>query len=131
MPPVKQGTPVQFRSATLEPLLQQRAAPGQSPGSIAARDLERYYALLAVSLPALSELETMALRDALNGTVLDVSTARLLWAGVDDAIRLDGLAEKWGIDGVALVARLRGLTLAQSLALVDAVERYWAEVSRA
>ncbi|MCB0067038.1 MAG: hypothetical protein KDD77_07805 [Caldilineaceae bacterium] len=126
----KQGPPISFRDRDIEVLIQQRTEPGFSRGNVASRDLARYYALLDAELPALSDAEQMALHDALNSTRLDAQSARMLWAIMDDAIRLDGLADKWEIDGWGLVNRLREMTPAQCLALVDASERYWAAVSQ-
>lgn len=93
----------------------------------AQRDLERYYALLAAELRtvSLTAAEAHLLADALNGTLWEPHTMRLLWAGVDDAIRLDGLAKKWQVDSGALVAKLRALTPGQTVAVIDAVERAW------
>lgn len=93
----------------------------------AQRDLERYYALLAAELRtvSLTAAEALLLADALNGTLWEPHTMRLLWANVDDAIRLDGLADKWQVIGAALVAKLRALTSGQTIALVDAIERAW------
>lgn len=98
-----------------------------SLGLTAQRDLERYYALLAAELRtvSLTAAEALLIADALNGTLWEPHTIRLLWAGVDDAIRLDGLAEKWQVDGAALVAKLRALTPGQTVAVIDAVERAW------
>lgn len=93
-----------------------------SRNEVARRDLERYYAVLRRSLPTFDRQEALAILDATNGTAFDPTTVGLLWADVDDA---EGLGEKWGIDRHALVARLRGLTYAESMALVDAAERFW------
>lgn len=123
--------PIQFRAGVLAEPLAARAEAGQSRNAIAARDLERYYAILASELARLdlSEAAWSAIYDALNGSLLDAATARFVWAEIEDALP-DGLAEKWGIDGPALVAELRALSLAGSLAVVDAAERYWAAVGR-
>jgi hypothetical protein len=96
--------------------------------NVARRDLERYYHALGETLRTvtLSEREALLICDALNGTLVEPHTAQLLWAQIDDAIRLDGLADKWEVDGPALVARLRTLSYCQALAVTDAVERWWA-----
>lgn len=125
-----QGPPVQFRSMEVEPQLDLRLTSSLgSPGRVAARDLDRYYAVLAAGLRRvnLTEPEAMLVIDALNGVLHDApeSIPTMLWAGVDDAIRLDGLDAKWGVDGAALVAKLRALTPTQASAVVDAVERWW------
>ncbi len=105
----------------------QLAARGEVLGSVARRDLERAYAVLRAELDRLdlSEAEASLVCDACNGTLFDATNLRLLWAEVADAIRLDHLDAKWGVDGHALVERLRSLSPAQTWALVDAVERYW------
>jgi len=92
------------------------------------RDRNRYYVLLEHELArlALSEAEACAVVDAMNGTVFDATSYRHLVMSMEDACRLDGLDEKWGFDGDALVARLEALTPGQCWALVDAVERFWA-----
>lgn len=125
-----QGPPVQFRSMEVEPALGLRlSAYLGSPGRVAARDLDRYYAILAAELRGvhLSEPEAMLLIDSLQGVLheLPESAPTMLWAGVDDSIRLDGLDAKWDVDGPALVATLRALSPAQAMAVIDAVERWW------
>lgn len=124
-------TNVQFRVGSLAGPVDARRTPGQSAGEIARRDLDRYYAILAAELARLdlSEAEWSAVVDALNGSLLDANTARLLWAEIDDALP-DGLAGKWGIDGPALVGKLRTLSPAGAMAVVDTAERYWTAVSR-
>lgn len=122
-----QGPPIQFRSAEVEPQLGVRLdARIGSPGRVAVRDLDRYYTVLTAELARLdlSEPEAMLIIDSLNGSLLDTSSYRLLWAEIDDALD-DGLAEKWGIDGFALVAKLRALSPAQAMAVIDAGERWW------
>ena len=91
------------------------------------RDLERLYALYARATREvpLSLDEARLIVDCCNGTIHDVNTARMLWASVEDACELDGLDEKWGVDGPGLVERLKNLSQVQALALVDAAERFW------
>ena len=103
-----------------------RSDGGTGANATARRDLERYYAILALDLRAvaLTEGEAMLLADATNGTLFDAPSARLLWAEIADALP-DGLAAKWQVDGPALVAKLRALSARQSLAVVDALERAW------
>ena len=116
---------VSFRAGPVAGALAERA--GRQPvGGVGRRDLERYYALLAQSLRRvdLTEAEALAICDALNGTIADSLTVHLLWAVIDDAVRLHGLADRWAIDGSALVAKVRGWSLAETLAVIDAVERW-------
>jgi hypothetical protein len=123
---------VQFRAGDqLEVQLVARGAredDGPSAGNVARRDLQRYYHCLAETFEtiALTEAEASLVVDACNGILFESWSVSLLSAIVDNAIRLEGLADKWGVDGPALlVERLRGLSYCQSLTLVDAVERYW------
>jgi hypothetical protein len=67
--------------------------------------------------------------DVLNGTLLGPATFGYLWAEVEDSLS-DGLADKWGVDGPALVAKLRGLPPCALYALTRAVTRYWASEDR-
>lgn len=119
--------PIAFRDARLEPEIARRSAAGVSLGSTVNRDIARYYALLADELRSvpLSEGEAALICDALNGTLIEPTIVRLLWAEVDRAIQGDGLAEKWNVDGAALVSKLRGLTPGALFAVADGVERFW------
>lgn len=98
---------------------------------IVNRDLERLYTLYERALKEvdLEINEALLICDVLNGTLMDANTARLLWAEVEDGIKLNGLDEKWEVDGAQLVQKLRGFTQLQCLALVDAAERFWASTS--
>ena len=102
-----------------------------SPHLVARRDLERYYALLAEGLRRvdLTTGEASLVVDVLNGTILDGRTAAFLWAEIEDGIRLDSLDKKWSIDGKALVEKAKAWGLAESLAVSDAAERYWASLN--
>jgi len=101
---------------------------GDNRSAIVTRDLERLYSLYRRSMKevTLTVAEGSLLVDALNGSLMDAASAALLWAEIEDAIKLDNLAEKWNVDGQALVEKLKGLTAIQSLAIVDAAERFWA-----
>lgn len=91
------------------------------------RDLERLYTMYARAIKEvpLSLPEAQAIVDCCNGTIYDARSAPLLWASIEDANNLDGLDDKWGIDGPALVEKLKGLSQLQALALIDAAERFW------
>lgn len=95
------------------------------------RDLERLYTLYqrALRRASLTVDEACLIVDALNGSLYDARTAGLLPAGVRDAIQLDGLAEKWGVDGDALVQKLSALDEFSCMAIIDAAERVWADES--
>ena len=122
--------PQSFRPA---PVVEQALAHnggGRGLSHRLAQIADRYLEVLRearTSLPALSEAEWSLLRDSLNGTLHEpAAMIRAMWVGVDDSIRLDGLDVKWGVDGAALVAKLRTLDYAQALAVVEAVEAWWA-----
>ncbi len=122
-----QPNAISFRPGPeLGPLIDGR---GEQAGLVAKRDLERYYHLLDHELRRinLTEGEAMLLCDACNGLIFEPYSIPLLWANVDDAIRLDGLDAKWHVDGPELVAKLRALTRGQAFAVVDAIERFWRE----
>lgn len=119
-----------FRAGDMLPELEARVDRGGSTGSVhevAARDLRRYYHCLREELRSvlLTEAEASLICDCCNGTWWEAHTVPLLWANVADGVRLEALDQKWGVDGPALIAKLQGLTYGQTLALVDAVERFW------
>lgn len=113
-----------YLRASIEAELAQR---GENRSHAINRDLERLYALYrrAIREVPLTLAEACLIVDALNGSILDANTAQLLWANIEDAIKLDGLAAKWEVDGPVLVEKLRSLNTFHCMALADAVERFW------
>lgn len=97
---------------------------GNRSGTLAAM-LERYARVCERCQPELSEPEMNLCRDVLNGTWLVDSPCSWALASIEDAISMDGYDQKWGVDGAALLRRLRGLDEAGWTALVDSVERWW------
>lgn len=82
----------------------------------------------------LSREELALCCDALNGVWLDADTEHaaahlaIVWAGIADAIQLGGLAHKHRVaDPAALIAKLQASSYADLVALVDFVERFWAD----
>ncbi len=100
---------------------------GENRSHIIARDLDRLYTLYrrAIREVPLTEKEACLIVDSLNGTVLDANTAQLLWANIEDSVKLEGLADKWEVDGPVLVEKFKGLSAFQAMALADAAERFW------
>ena len=94
------------------------------------RYLEALARELAVAAANLTEAEASLIVDAMNGTLAEPHTVMLLWAQVEDACRLNHLDRKWTVDCAALVAKLRGLSYTQTLAVVDAAERFWNQVEQ-
>ena len=94
------------------------------------QDLRRYYRLLAegrLTLQTTLSIEKLSLiLDACNGWTMDPEAPRHLWIQVADGIRLKRLDTKWPmVDSAGLIRKLQGLTWLESLALADAVERFW------
>jgi hypothetical protein len=80
--------------------------------------------------PPFTEAEWSLLRDAMNGTVHEpAAMIAHIDQGIEDAIALDKLDAKWGVDGPALLAKLRALDFMQEVALVEQIESWWAERS--
>jgi len=104
-----------------------RTSGNRDRSAVASRMLERYAEACRRHLPDFSESEWNLLRDALNGwTAEPAASVAWLVMGVADAIKLGELADKWEVDGAALLARLEQLDYAGCCAVLDAVERWWA-----
>lgn len=76
--------------------------------------------------------EINALRDCCNGTIF--GPAQLIDGAVlanFEYSLVDGLAEKWGIDAPATIAKLRELTYPDQVALVEDIEAFWRDVANA
>ena len=108
------------------------SARGENRSHVIARDLSRLYTLYnrAIREVTLTEKEACLIVDTLNGVILDAGTAQYLWAEVEDSVKLNNLAEKWGVDGPALVEKLRDLNALQTMALVDGAEKVWQTAGR-
>lgn len=89
---------------------------------------DSYRMLIEEAVPVLTEAEWSATLDALNGSWLqDETHLRLMWASIADSAP-DGLADKWGVDLDALAGKVRGMSIAQLLALREIVWRFWNSV---
>lgn len=116
-------------SVTLTPeVLKELDARGPR-STVINRDLDRLYTLYrrALAQVGLTTREALLIADALNGILMDVTTVPLFWVQVQDTIILERLDKKWQVDGQALVEKLRNLNEIQALAIIDAVERFWAQ----
>lgn len=126
-----QTTPIQFRARSLEEPLRVRVGTGlaMSVHTVASRDLARYYAVIDASLRRLrfTDSEASLICEALSGPLWEEpSTVMHLWAMVSDAIQIDHLASKWGVeDPDGLIDRLRTASPGELMAIADAVERFW------
>ena len=101
----------------------------ESLSGVINRTVDRYRETVRRSRYDLQPAELDAVCDALQSWLAEpaATIANGPALEVEDALR-DGLAERHGIDGPLLVMKLRMLTFAQEVALVDAVERYWRKV---
>lgn len=113
---------IAFHAADLIDALKQRNP--DSPSLAAKRDLERYYTLLEDALPTLdlSEAEALLIFDALNGVKFSTETIQLLRYNVADGIE-ERLDQKWGVNGKALLQKLKSYNHTQLFALADAIEQ--------
>lgn len=77
-----------------------------------------------------SEGEISAFRDCCNGTLFEPAQLvdGAVLANFEDSL-IDGLAEKWDIDPVETVAKLRSLTYPDQVALVEDIEAFWRSVA--
>lgn len=81
--------------------------------------------------------EWNAIADAMNGSILlEDMTPELSWlthlrANVEDGIKLDGLDDKWEIDGPKLVRKIAKMTEIEGDAIAAAVRFFWADASGA
>lgn len=94
----------------------------------AKRDLGRYYRLLEAEFRELdlSDPEAAFLCEVVdpNGFESKPGSFTYLWAHVDDVVRRRRLSSP-EVDTLALIEKLRALSAAASLALIDAIERFW------
>lgn len=78
------------------------------------------------------EAEMNAFRDCCNGTIF--GPAQLIdgavLANFEDSAP-DGLYEKWRIDAPTTIAKLRALTYAEQVALVEDIEAFWRGMANA
>lgn len=94
------------------------------------KSLERYEAVLEDArrrlLDILTDNEMALVLDVLNGTMFsDTISIRMVWVEIKDGITMEGLDQKWQIDGPALVEKIQKLTYSENCALIDASERWW------
>lgn len=105
---------------------------GESLSGRIAVIVERYRQIVADHCPDLSKNEWLACMDVMNGMFTgmgDAIATKFLWASVDDACSMEGLAEKWDIDGPALVKKLRALDTAGCVAVAEIGRRFWSRAS--
>lgn len=103
---------------------------GSGRASTIWRVMARYLEIINRSKLALAEQFTDAecglILDACNGVMLsDTMSVQLLPYGVADAIGLDGIDKKWGVDGQVLMDKLNGTSYADRMAIADSIQIWW------
>ncbi len=99
-----------------------------------AKSLDRYFYALAAARRGLRERfsagEQGLLLDVANGCLFSSPSAIGFIEHEVAGALVDGAAEKWQVDGPALVEKLAALTYAEKLSLIDAAERWWNRSAR-
>ncbi len=117
----------------LLPELEARAEPdgrGYNLSAVVNESLSRYFALLKEARETarcvLAPAQVALCADRLNGTLVE---AWSLPFALLDCVDTQA-AEKWNVDKKQTQDVLESLSLAQTAAVVDAVERFWTAVGR-
>lgn len=76
-------------------------------------------------MSTLSELEALLVVDALQGQARTFDAKTDLLLAVDDGVKLEGLDEKWQVDGSALLITLQKMTPEAAENLYEGVECFW------
>jgi hypothetical protein len=121
---------------TLRPHLETRADPERSPAEVAARDLARYYGLLARELAALrfTKAEGVLLHHA-HAAAQSAREEGEPFASFSAAVEYEwrrtcGMHTVQAAHGDELAERVAAFTPAQTLAVLDACERFRVLVKR-
>ena len=114
----------------LSQLIEERAGDGaRSVSGVINACADRYLETVRRHIQDLSAEEWMLIFDALNGVWAGDTIALAIQSlplGISDALTLDGLADKWGVDGPALLSKLETMSWCERLAVIDTAERFWA-----
>ncbi|NLC57471.1 MAG: hypothetical protein GX774_11590 [Armatimonadetes bacterium] len=117
---------------TLAQVEARQARPGEEQSTdrsaTIAKSLDRYFYALNSARRDLRERFSAAeqglLIDVMNGALFASPCAiGFLEHEVADAL-IDGAAERWHVDGPALMKKLKALSYCEKLALIDAAERW-------
>jgi hypothetical protein len=124
-------TPVSFRLGDLEPEIARRKRVHEGAVATIRRDLTRYYAGARATLHRMQFdfPEADILFQTLRFAKLDASSARFLWAVVDEKVRAKKSTFVEGTQqherALRLIEQLRSISPLDALAILDAVEIYW------
>ncbi len=112
----------------LESFLKKRKGVREDSAAINAA-VGAYEDFVRENMPQLSWREWVTLFDALHGNSFLLTGIRQAAQGIpfglSDSFILDGLDEKWKINGSALVDKVGSMTLSQRMAIIDASWRFW------
>jgi len=102
--------------------------------AVIARSLDRYFYALAAARRGLrerfSKSELGLLLDVANWALFASPCAVGFLEHEVAAAIVDGAAERWHVDGPALMKKLKALSYVEKLALIDAAERWWHRAAR-
>lgn len=77
-----------------------------------------------------TEAELNLICDANNGHVeFGASMIGEIWQGIDDSMILDETHIKWNVDRESFLEKLKGLTFAEEIAVIEYYEQFWRKVS--
>lgn len=113
--------------------MESRGGSGDGKSGAVVRTIDRYMAIINRSKIEMgknfSSQECGLILDSCNGTAwADTVSIQLLPENIVDGIEMDRLDQKWSVDGDALVRKMRGLTYAEKMAMVDAIQYWWDRV---
>lgn len=122
-PPSTQPKFVSIRPTYLWPDLRR----GKNPSQALKEAATWYYALLKRRRDAFtfSGQEALALATALRGVEASEDLLDVLYAKVDQGLKATRAADVHGVDVPKLVAKVKGLDDLGSVALLDAIDRFW------
>jgi len=78
----------------------------------------------------LTENECALILDATNGVSHYPETVNMFAYGVLDAIELDDLDAKWGVDPSELMLKIQNAAYITYLTIIDGAERWWIRVAQ-
>lgn len=123
-----------YLSPPIDELLLAHLARGEdslrSASALLAAATDRYLEIVRRNLPNWRTAEWCLAADALNGCWMHDSPGSALsivQMEISDAVRLNGAAEKWAVDWAAFEPALAALTHTQAIAVIEVVERFWAD----
>lgn len=115
-------------------IIEQIEARADNRSETVNNDLEFYYLLLADARRSLKAMltdgELYLICDAMNGTMIDTMSVKYLRHEIVDAIELNGLDSKHGVDKHALDKKFAHMSLTEQVALADAVRIFWSRVGK-